>query len=330
VSRILAGDVGGTKSVLALGQVRGDRVELGEARRYRSGEHSGLGEIVRRFLAASGGSADLACFGIAGPVEGEVVHTTNLPWRVDAAEIGQLLGSRRTWLINDLEATAWGLETLAGDDLVTLQAGRPEAKGNAVVVAAGTGLGVAGLYFDGRRHRPFPTEGGHADFAPRDEVEDRLLAWLRREQHGRVSCERLLSGPGLHSIYRFLRDSGRGDEPPWLAAELGADDPPAVISRAALDGRSPLCAEALDRFVSIYGAEAGNWGLRLMARGGIYLGGGIAPKIAPWLERPGFLAALADKGRMRPLVESMPVRLVLRQDTALRGAAQCALVRSRD
>jgi glucokinase len=196
------------------------------------------------------------------------------------------------------------------------------------VIAAGTGLGEAGMFWDGRQHQVFACEGGHADFAPRNEVETELLRYLRA-RFGRVSYERVLSGPGLVSIYRFLRDTGRGEEPKWLAERMAMEDCAAVISKAALEGKSPLCEQALDIFVSIYGAEAGNLALKIMATGGVYVGGGIAPKILPKLVSRTFLDAFADKGRMRSLLESMPVHVIVNENTGLLGAARCAAVRTR-
>ena len=204
-----------------------------------------------------------------------------------------------------------------------LNAGRPDPHGNAAVISAGTGLGEAGLVWDGRRHRPLATEGGHADFAPTDETQVELYRFLARE-FGHVSVERVLSGPGLHNVYRFLRDSGRAPEPAWLADEIGAGDPPAVITRAALAGRSLLCARALDLMVGIYGAEAGNLALKVMATAGVYVGGGIAPRILEKLREPTFMAAFTAKGRFRPLLEAMPIRVILNDQAALLGAARCA------
>jgi glucokinase len=239
--------------------------------------------------------------------------------------VATALGVDRALVINDLEATAWGLSVLPPTDLAVLQAGRPAATGNAAVIAAGTGLGEAGLVWDGRRHRPFASEGGHADWAPQDELQLDLWRFLAVER-GHVSVERVLSGPGLHNIYRFLRDARGLAEPAWLADALREGPPAPVISRAALEGRSELCARALDTFVAIYGAEAGNLGLRVLATAGVYVGGGIAPQILPALQRPGFLEAFRAKGRLRPLLEAMPVRVVLNDQAGLVGAARRAAV----
>jgi glucokinase len=324
---ILAGDIGGTKTNLA---VFADGQRLGSAiaeEKFASTEHATLDEIVKDFVARRGLRFDAACFGVAGPVKDGRCVATNLPWVVDAGVLSRELGGVRTWLINDLEANAYGIAALEPSELVVLNPGADDASGNAAIIAAGTGLGEAGLYWDGQEHRPFACEGGHADFAPRTPIEVELLAWLRgRVEH--VSWERVLSGPGLVNIYEFLRDVKHVAEPDWLRAELGAGDPGAAISRAAEDGRSPLCAQALDLFVSLYGAEAGNLALKLMATGGVYVGGGIAPKNLGWIRRGAFLTAFLAKGRMRGLLESMPVRIILSERTALLGAARCAMLRT--
>lgn len=317
---ILAGDIGGTKTILALFDAPGRTVA---ERIYPSRDHAGLGEIAFRFLSETGLTARRACFGVAGPVKNGICRTTNLPWIVDAAQLAADLGIRSVELINDLEATGHGIPSLAEADLVTLNEGAPDAVGNAALIAAGTGLGEAGLYWDGREHRAFASEGGHAGFGPRDDLEIELLRYLLG-RFGAVSWERVVSGPGLHHIYLFLRDSGRGEEPPWLADRLRLEDPPEVISKAALEGSSPLCVGALDRFVSLYGAEAGNLALKVMATGGVFVAGGVAPKILPKMKEPRFLEAFFSKGPMRPLLEAIPVRVILNEKTALIGAARYA------
>jgi len=323
---ILAGDIGGTKTNLAV-FAAGPRlaVPLAEAR-FVSHEHPGLVAVVRRFLAAHPVRVTHACVGVAGPVRDGRCEATNLPWVVDAVELARELGIPRASVINDLEANAYGLAALGPADLATLAPGAPGARGNACIIAAGTGLGEAGLYWDGREHRPFASEGGHASFAPTSDLEVELLQALRR-RWDHVSWERVVSGPGLVAVYSFLRDSGRGIEEPWVADALGAGDPAAAITEAARDGRSPLCARALDLFVGLYGAEAGNLALKTMATGGVYLGGGIAPRIAERLCAGGFMHAFLAKGRMRPLLEAMPVRVVLNDRAALLGAARCAALR---
>ena len=219
-----------------------------------------------------------ASFGIAGPVRNGRCEATNLPWVVDSKTLAKRLGLKRVGLINDLEANAYGIAVLQSTDFVILNKGARNAKGNKAIISAGTGLGEAGMYWDGQVHRPFPSEGGHADFAPRNHLEMELLDYLMK-RYRRVSYERLVSGPGLVNVYQFLRDTGKGEEPAWLAEQMRHGDPAPIISQHAMDGKSPLCLHALELFVSLYGAEAGNLALKIMATGGVYLGGGIAPKI---------------------------------------------------
>jgi glucokinase len=268
-----------------------------------------------------------ACFGVAGPVMRGRAEVTNLPWTVDAREAAAALRLGEVWLINDLEATAYGIAALPASDFVVLHAGAPGATGNAAVIAAGTGLGEAGLLWDGARHRPFACEGGHATFAPTDDVQVRLLQYLLK-RYAHVSWERVLSGPGLLSIYEFFRDAGAGEEPTWLRESLREGDPAAVISRAALEGRSPLCARALDLFVALYGAEAGNLALKVLATGGVFLAGGIALKILPKLQEPTFREAFVAKGRARALLEAIPVRVIVNDKAALLGTARYAALRA--
>ena len=320
---ILAGDIGGTKTRLALFAPGPGRSDPVSERTYSSQEYPGLEVIAREFVRATGAAIESACFGVAGPVKEGRSSTTNLAWVVDARNLARDLRLPRVALLNDLEASAFGLEALRTDEVVVLQEGIPGAAGNQALIAAGTGLGEAALYWDGRRHRVFATEGGHAGFAPADETQIELLRYLVRRFEP-VSWERVLSGPGLVNIYAFLRDSGRGEEPSWLADEISAGEPAAVISAAALSGRSALCSEALDLFVALYGAESGNLALKIMATGGVFIGGGIAPKILARLRGPGFVRAFVAKGRMRPLLEAMPARVILNDRLALLGAARYA------
>jgi glucokinase len=321
---ILAGDIGGTNTRLARAAPDAEqRLRLQDVAGYASREHSGLEEIVDRYRREHPGPIAAASFGVAGPVRDGVVRTTNLPWVIEASRVAALLGLPAVGLLNDLEANAWGLATLGPQDFQILGQGSPGASGNSAIIAAGTGLGEAGLFWDGRRHHPFATEGGHADFAPCDETEDGLLRWLRA-RFGRVSWERVVSGPGLVNIYTYLREQGRHPEDAGLAETMRTGDPAAAISHAAADGRSPLASAALDLFVSAYGGEAGNLALVTKATGGLFVGGGIAPRIAARLADGRFMARFTDKGRMRPLMESIPVRVVLNDRTALLGAARHA------
>ncbi|MGH9750891.1 MAG: glucokinase [Candidatus Polarisedimenticolia bacterium] len=332
---ILAGDVGATKTRIALYDAAARARREGHAaagsslRRiaeatYPSATHPGLSPILSAFGRAHPGKVSAACIGVAGPVRDGRCTTTNLPWVVDAHDVARDLGLPSAILLNDLEAGAWGLGDVAPEALAPLHAGAPDARGNAALVSPGTGLGEAGLYWDGRRHRPFATEGGHASFAPADDLQAALWRHLAA-RHGAVSWERVLSGPGLVSLYGFLRDTRRGEEPDWLREALAAGDPAAAITDAALAGRSELCSGALDLFVALLGAEAGNFALKVMATGGVFLGGGIVPKILPRLKTPILLEAFFAKGRMRPLLESMPVRAVLDDRTVLLGAARRAI-----
>jgi glucokinase len=325
---LLAGDIGGTSTRIALFEASAGRITLLVGERYASREASGLDAIVRRFRTAHGTPIAQACFGVAGPVVSGRVEAPNLAWDVDSRALARELGLPRVSLINDLEANAHGIFELAPADFVVLNAGAPGAAGNIAVISAGTGLGEAGMYWDGRHHHPFACEGGHSTFAPNTDVEVELLTHLRKKLDGHVSWERVVSGPGLVNVYEFLRDSGRGTEPEWLRQALATGDAPAVISRAALEGTSDLCAQALDLFVAAYGAEAGNLALKTMATGGVYVGGGIAPKILPRLQAPAFIEAFAAKGRLRGLLERVPVRVIANEHTALLGAARSAALQA--
>jgi glucokinase len=321
-ANVLGADIGGTKVNLALFDWRDGRLSCVRMESYHSLELDGLPTALERFFGHDAPPLDAAAFGVAGPVQDDRAKITNLPWRVDGENLRSVLGVRRVKLINDLEATAYGVLTLEPADMLILNAGTAAA-GNAAVIAAGTGLGEGLLFWDGTQYQPAPSEGGHADFAPRNDLEAELLVFLgRRYQH--VSYERLLSGPGLVNIYEFLRDTGRGDEPPVFARRLREEDPAAAISHAALQGAPPLCVQALDLFAAIYGAEAGNLALKVMATGGVYVGGGIAPKISQKLADGTFMGAFRDKGRMAFLMDLMPVRVILKETTALNGAGYCA------
>jgi glucokinase len=318
---LLVGDVGGTTTRLAL---LDEKFAFQGIRSFASREYGSLDDIVREFLRGHPHAVTHACFGVAGPAREGSVRPTNLPWRVEAADLARLIGVADVLLINDIEAIGHGIGALDDSAFVTLHRGREEASGNAAVIAAGTGLGEAGLYWDGARHRPFASEGGHASFAPRDDLEMELLRFLLAE-YGHASWERVLSGPGLFNVYRFLRDSGRFDEPQWLAERIRREDPAASITTCALEGNSPLCEQSLELFVSLYGAEAGNLALKVMAVAGVYVAGGIAPKMLDWLKRPSFHRAFVAKGRMRGLLEAIPIRVVVSDRVALLGAARAVL-----
>ncbi len=322
---ILAGDIGGTKTHLALFTAEGRRLRIDAQATHASREHASLAEICAKFLSGRQLEIRDACFGVAGPVRQGKAQTTNLAWVVDAKELSKTLGIERVTLINDMEANAYGIAALEPQDFVTLQSGEADPKGQAAVLSAGTGLGEAGLVWDGKHHRPVASEGGHSSFAPRTDQQIELLKFLRRDfEH--VSYERVLSGPGLFNIYRFLKESGKHEEPRWLADEIKAGDPAAAITRAALDKKSSLAGVALDLFIEIYGDEAGNLALKVMATAGVFVGGGIAPKIAGRMGEGRFLKAFLAKGRMQRVLETMPVRVILNDRTALLGAARAAAI----
>ena len=323
---ILAGDIGGTKTHLALYEERGSDSTASAV--YSSAAYGSLQEIIWTFLEEAGATPTSACFGIAGPVQNRRCVTTNLNWVVDANEIASMLQLAPSSLevINDLVANAWGISALKPEDYRVLHAGSSRAQGNAAVISAGTGLGEAGMFWDGKRHHPFASEGGHADLGPRNAREFELSQYLDRK-FGRVSYERVLSGPGLANIYHFLRDSWPTEEDPEIAQTLQEKqtDPAACISEAAVAENSPLCRLALEMFLEIYGAEAGNLALKMMATGGVWLGGGIAAKLASTIaETPHFMNGFTSKGQLGYLVERIPVRIILNQQTALLGAAQYA------
>ena len=321
---ILVGDIGGTHTRLAIiDTLKGNFHFLAE-QTFSSREEPSLESALRKFLVTPVPPITGAAFGVAGPVRQGRCEATNLPWVIDSRELARLLTLPRVGLINDWEAGAYGIDALEEKDFEVLNPGAPDARGNRAVIAAGTGLGEVGLFWDGREYRPFASEGGHADFAPRNHLEMGLLDYLLK-RHPRVSVERVVCGQGLFTIYQFLKDQGHGEEPKWLADQMRQKDPPAVITENALGGKSALCTQALDLFVSLYGAEAGNMALKVMATGGVYLGGGIAPKIVARLKEPVFMNAFTAKGRMRPLLQNIPVRVILNPKVALLGAARYAL-----
>ena len=324
---ILAGDIGGTHARLGYFQAHNDHLKLLAESVFPSREFRGLDEIVAKFVEAQAIQPQKACFGIPGPVLHGRAETSNLPWTVEASRLAAELHLPCALLINDLEANAWGMQDLTEKDFLLLNQVRTPAAGNQAVIAAGTGLGEAGLYWDGNKYHVFACEGGHADFAPRNELEIELLRYLLRS-FDHVSYERIVSGPGLVNVYYFLRDSGRGAEQKWLAEEIRDGDAAAAISHAALAVKCGLAEQALDLWISIYGAEAGNLALKLKATGGVFLGGGIAPKIVPKLVGPLFMQSFLGKGRLRALLENIPVKVITNDSAALLGAARCAVAQS--
>lgn len=322
---ILAGDIGGTKSYLGLFAAdRADFTPLVE-RRYVSREYPDLASMLAAFIREVGQQPQRLVLGIPAPVNQLPIRPVNLPWVIDPDQVRAALKIEDLLLLNDLQATAYGILTLKPADLCVLNPGKPVPQGNIAVLAAGTGLGEGGLCWTGNRYIGLPSEGGHVSFSPTSDLEAGLwrFMWDRFEEH--VSWERVISGAGLACIYDFLKASGRGEEPPWLKQELAGGDPAEVISKAALAGRAELAVKALDLFVSLYGAEAGNLALKLLATGGVYVAGGIAPKILDKLKAGSFMKAFLAKGRLRSALEAMPVKVVLNDKTGLLGAAYCGV-----
>lgn len=320
---ILAGDVGGTKTNLALYEPTADGPpRLLRAAQFASADYPGLGPILAEFLAGERG-VTAAGFGIPGPVLDNRAETTNLPWLVDGAALARAAGIGRVELLNDLVATAYGLPLLGREELTVLHPGEPEPDGTLALIAAGTGLGMSLLPAG---CRPLASEGGHMDFAPRTDEEAAVWRRLRARYGGHVSVERVVSGPGLRAVYEALRDEGLGAETREVAAALAdpEGDATPVIAEAAQAGRCALCARALDLWVEAYGAAAGNLALVGLATGGVYVGGGIAPKLLPKLADGTFVGAFLDKGRFRDLLERVPVWVVLNEETAVLGAARWA------
>lgn len=323
---ILAGDIGATRTRLAAFETEGTRIQCVVEKSYMSQEYASLSEILPQFIRSEGIPVHSACFGVAGPVRSGRSKISNLSWTIDSRDLAKQLKLGSVALLNDLEANAYGIDALESKDFITLSEGSEDAEGNRAVISAKTGLGVAGLYWDGFRHHPFPCEGGHADFAPHTEIEVELLAYLRKK-YERVSYERILSGPGIRNIYDFLRDTHKADEPAWLRDQLNAaPDPPALISHFALEGKAPICDQTLSIFVSAFGAETGNCALHYMTTGGIFIGGIIAAKNVSKMKDPAFMQAFLGKGRMEVLLKDMPVKIILNDDCGLIGAARCTLV----
>ncbi|HEV2714166.1 MAG TPA: glucokinase [Terriglobales bacterium] len=323
---ILAGEIGATRTRLAAFETAGNKLQRVVERIYASQEHSGLSQIIAGFIKTEGIPVHSACFGVAGPVKGGRSKISNLPWVIDSRELAQQLKLDSIGLLNDLEAYAYGIDALESNDFITLSEGSEDAEGNRAVISARTGLGMAGLFWDGFRHHPFACEGGHTDFAPRNDLEMELLAYLQKK-YGHISCERILSGPGIKNIYDFLRDAKKADEPKWLKEQMSAaQDPPALISQLALESKSAICEQTLSMFVSIYGAETGNCALNFMSTGGVFIGGSIAAKIVPKMRDPIFMQSFLDKGRMEPLLREMPVKIVLNDDSGIIGGARYTLI----
>ena len=334
---ILAGDVGGTKVHLALYEFEQGALRHVRDEKFPAAQYPDLQSVVREFLHTDKTSGqplheriDAACFGVPGPARNNVVRLTNLPWTLDSHQLARDLKIEHLFLINDLEANGYGIGELSTDQILVLSEGDASLVGNRALIAAGTGLGEAFLIWNGKNHIPMASEGGHADYGPRTDLDIELLQYLRADPDicGHVSWERVCAGIALKKIYEFLRDVKKMEESPALRQRMQQEDPNAVIGEMGESGESELCAKVLDVFVSAYGAEAGNLALKVLAHGGVYIGGGIAPKILKTMRGGAFMNAFCDKGRMHDLVAKMPVRIILESRAALMGAAVYAEARA--
>jgi glucokinase len=321
--RVLAGDIGGTNSRLAICEVDGAQVQRVIEAVYPSPQYTSLHDIVQAFMTTHPMQVEGTCLGIPGPIRGRRAITTNLPWEVDADALERTLEVGAVHLLNDLEATGYGVLNLPEKAFTVIRSGVDDPEGNAGIAAAGTGLGEAGILRSRGQWIPFATEGGHTDFAPRGELEIELLRWLEK-RHGRVSWERVVSGAGIVNLYMFLRDRDPSAEPGWLAEELAQGDAPSRITHNALHENSELCRSAVDLFLGLYGAEAGNLALKLLATGGMFLAGGIAPHLVELFDASAFVTRFDDKGRLSRVTEAITIRLVLDDMAGLQGAAHYA------
>lgn len=320
---VLAGDVGGTKTHLGLFKHDAGALELVREHRYSTADFDSLEAVCADFVGA-GAPVNAACLGVPGPVIDGRAQATNVPWQLSSGALSRALNAVPVRLINDLTAMAYGMVHLKpAESAVLHRAENPPAHGNIAVLAAGTGLGESALVWEGDKYYAVASEGGHSDFAPHGAEQIELLRFLGAE-FGHVSYERVLSGPGLWNIYRFLRRDSRAKEPAWLSAQISAGDASAAVSEAALAGRDPVCVHALTTFCDIYGSEAANLALKVLALGGVYLGGGIAPKILPMLAAGAFVRGFLAKGRLNEILKRIEVRVSLNPATGLLGAAHCA------
>lgn len=315
----LAGDIGGTKTDLAL--IVEDRKEfvIAKEQKFPSQDYPNLYAIVKEFLQGNKETIFKACFGIAGPIKRGVSRATNLPWLIDSKELEKRFLIGKVMLINDLEANAYGLNMLQNKDFCLIHQGVPHSQGNRAIISPGTGLGEAGIFFNGKTYLPFACEGGHADFAPKNDLEDALLKYLRKKYNGHVSYERVLSGPGLYNIYQFITEEGKEEESPTLFREILSGNATQLISEKGMNHLSKACERTLDTFVSILGSEAGNLALKMLAVGGIFLGGGIPPKILAKIKGQEFLSSFTKKGRFANLLQTIPVWAVLNDKASLFG-----------
>ena len=321
---VLAGDVGGTKTNLGLYHADEEVVTLAFEKTYHSAAYSSCIDIVKDFLSESTNAGksipNRICLGVAGPVVHGKVEITNLSWELNAEEIRIASGVSEVFLLNDLEATAYGLAGLCDDDFLTICEGNRDVKGNIAIIAPGTGLGEAGLISDGAFYHPFSTEGGHTDFAPRTVIDIKLFQYLQNK-YGIVSWERVIAGPGIHDIYEFLVNVIQRVQPEWLKEAIQKDDPSAVISQTALDEKDAACVETLQLYIRYLARESSNLALKMKATGGLFLGGGIPPKITSLLQYNIFYDNFLDCDRMQHLLKNIPIRIILNSNTALIGAA---------
>ncbi len=323
---ILAGEIGASHIRLGAFETEGHLLKCVVEKGYETNAHSGIAEILTQFVRGEGIAVHQASFGVAGPVRHGRSKISNLPWVIDSGELAKQLRLNSVGLLNDLEAHAYGIDALESKDFMILAEGADDAEGNRAVISARTGLGMAGLYWDGFRHHPFACEGGHADFAPRDAIQTELLGYLQKK-FGRISCERVLSGPGIRNIYEFLRDTRKAEEPAWVREQIAsAHDAPGAITQLGIEGKAAICVQAVAIFVSVFGAETGNAALRYMTTGGIFIGGAIASKVVANVKNSVFMDAFLDKGRMAGLLKEMPVKIILNDDCGLIGAARYTLV----
>lgn len=320
---ILAGDIGGTKTVLALFKINDSKPQ--QIYQFKSQDFTDFSKLIKEFIVRSKPTKiDAACFGVAGPVIEGKCHTTNLPWDVNALDLAKELHVNKIYLLNDLEATAYGMLALPDDDFFTIQRRSQKHPGNKAVIAAGTGLGEAILFQNQDRYYPSASEGGHTDFAPVSEVQENLLRYLKKRYTSHVSYERILSGPGIYTLYQFLQET-YDIHTDYNIQSLSDDiDKNAVISKYAIKNKDPLCVKTMNLFAEIYGQEAGNLALKALSVGGLYIGGGIAPKILPFLTDGTFLKAFLNKGRFSKLLSSIDVKISLNENTALLGAMKFA------
>ena len=323
---ILAGDIGGTKTNLALYEYKNGQLVLNAKHQFVSQDYKSFSDVIQEFMLSYKVKViETVCLGIAGPVINGICHTTNLPWIIDTKELQKVCKTSKVKLLNDLEATAYGMLYLDEDEFVNVNPNAKKSEANRAVIAAGTGLGEAILFYDGKNYHPIGSEGGHCDFAALNTLQDELLIWMRKRHSDHVSIERLVSGVGIYTIYEFLKEQNFASESKTMLELEEGEDKNAMVTQCALKEADPLCIETMRLFVEIYGAEAGNLALKSLSLGGVYIGGGIAPKILPFLTDGNFLNAFISKGRFKETLSNMEVKISLNQNTALLGAAHFAV-----